>query len=310
MHGTLAGVPEPLWRPLTRVTIGDKPFEHYRAAVYALDLTLAHSTIDPALDITFPNTSPPPRRLEVSSDNVTREWYEKAAAKGDVNAMTNLGVLYANGRGIAQDYKQAREWYGKAAAKGQTTAMTNLGVLYENGQGVAQDYAKAREWYGKAAAKGDVTAKANLERLSIREAAGTERYAEAVQLQEELAARVEAAETKRDGKPGEETAQELNELAWHALFARDFTKAMAVADRAHALLPDDLTIETNRAHALMFLGRGEEAKALYLGYKGKPVADNKLWERVVAEDFVELRKAGLTHPTMADIEKQFGRVTP
>ena len=25
--------------------------------------------------------------------------------------------------------------------------MTNLGVLYDNGQGVAQDYAKAREWY-------------------------------------------------------------------------------------------------------------------------------------------------------------------
>jgi hypothetical protein len=60
----------------------------------------------------------------------------------------------------------------------------------------------------------------------------------------------------------------------------------------------------------MFLGRGEEAKALYLGYKGKPVADNKLWEHVVAEDFVGLRKAGLTHPMMADIEKQLGGVTP
>ena len=33
--------------------------------------------------------------------------------------------------------------------------MTNLGVLYANGRGVAQDYAKAREWYEKAADKGD-----------------------------------------------------------------------------------------------------------------------------------------------------------
>jgi TPR repeat protein len=178
MHGTLAGVPEPLWRPLTRVTMGDKPFEHYRAAVYALDLTLVHGTIDPALDITFPNTSPPPGRPQVSSDsdNVTTrpgalyaaamtilgvlydngqgvaqdynkasEWYEKAAAKGDVTAMTNLGVLYANGRGVAQDYSKAREWFEKGAAKGQTTAMTNLGMLYDNGRGVAQDHSKARE---------------------------------------------------------------------------------------------------------------------------------------------------------------------
>jgi hypothetical protein len=53
----------------------------------------------------------------------------------------------------------------------------------------------------------------------------------------------------REGKPGRETAQSLQEVAWFALFAREFTKALAAADRAHALLPDDLTIETNRAHA-------------------------------------------------------------
>ena len=47
-------------------------------------------------------------------------------------------------------------------------------------------------------------------------------------------------------------------MAWYALFAREFTKALTVADRAHALLPDDLAIETNRAHALMFLGHEED----------------------------------------------------
>jgi TPR repeat protein len=46
--------------------------------------------------------------------------------------------------------------------------MNNLGALYQNGFGVAQDYAKAREWYEKAAAKGDATAKLALERLPIR----------------------------------------------------------------------------------------------------------------------------------------------
>ena len=67
--------------------------------------------------------------------------------------MTNLGVLYANGQGVPQDYAKAREWYEKAAAAGDAAAMRNLGFLYANGQGVPQDYAKAREWYEKAAAQ-------------------------------------------------------------------------------------------------------------------------------------------------------------
>ena len=219
-----------------------------------------------------------------------------------------LGRLYANGEGVAQNYTKAREWWEKAADKGDATAMLYLGRLYYNGHGVAHDYAKAREWFEKAADEGNAEAKANLEKLPIMEANGAGRYAEALQLQETLAARVEEAETKREGKPGEETAQELNGVAWYALFAREFTKALTASDRAHALLPDDLSIETNRAHALMFLERGEEAQALYLAYKGKPVSeqDAKLWERVIAEDFAEFRKAGLTHPMMADIEKALG----
>jgi hypothetical protein len=121
---------------------------------------------------------------------------------------------------------------------------------------------------------------------------------------------VEAVETKREGKPGKETAWKLRDVAWLALIARDFTKALTVSDRAHALLPDDLTIETNRAHALMFLeGREKDAKALYLAHKGKAISsrqDATPWERVIAMDFAEFRKAGLTHPMMPDIEKELG----
>jgi hypothetical protein len=57
----------------------------------------------------------------------------------------------------------------------------------------------------------------------------------------------------------------------------------------------------------MFTGHDEEAKALYLAYKGKPIpASNKLWDQVVVEDFAAFRKAGLTSPMMADIEKELG----
>jgi TPR repeat protein len=248
------------------------------------------------------------RRGPVQDYARARMFFEYAADKGNAYAMLNLGLLYYKGEGVAQDYAKAREWYRKAANKGEARAMIELGVLYENGQGVAQDYAKAREWYEKAADKGSAGAKALLEQLPITEAARAGRYAEALQRQEAYAAKVEEKETKRAGKAGEETAQGLKDVARYALFAREFIKALAVADRAHALLPDDLGIEINRAHALMFLGRGEEAKALYFTYKGKPIPDEngKLWERVIAEDFAEFHKAGLTHPMMADIEKELG----
>ena len=123
-----------------------------------------------------------------------------------------------------------------------------------------------------------------------------------------LAAEAEAVETKRQGKPGNETAEALTPVAWGALFAREFTKALTVSDRAHALLPDNLAIETNRAHALMFLGRQKESETLYLAYKGKSISaqDSRVWERVIADDYVEFRKAGLTHPMMAEIERKLG----
>jgi TPR repeat protein len=235
-----------------------------------------------------------------------RESWEKAADQ-DAEAMSGLGWLYANGLGVAQDYAKAHELFEKAADKGDTGAMTDLGALYANGDGVPQDYAKAREWYEKAAAKGDADAKTALERLSIREAAMAGQYDEALRLEEAFAAKVEAEETTRDGKPGQQTAGALQGVAWAALFAKDYTNALSVADRAHALFPNNLGIETNRAHALMFMGRDEEAKALYLAHRGEVrEPSGKLWEQIIAEDFADFRRAGLTTPMMADIEKELG----
>ena len=41
------------------------------------------------------------------------------AEAGDASAQVNLGVMYANGRGVAQDHVQAHVWYNLAAARGQ-----------------------------------------------------------------------------------------------------------------------------------------------------------------------------------------------
>ena len=48
--------------------------------------------------------------------------------------MVSLGVLYANGQGVAQDFINARELYEKAADKGSADAMYNLGNLCNSRQ--------------------------------------------------------------------------------------------------------------------------------------------------------------------------------
>ncbi|MBQ6206847.1 MAG: toll/interleukin-1 receptor domain-containing protein [Oscillospiraceae bacterium] len=87
-----------------------------------------------------------------------REYWERAAAKGHVNALYDLGVFYSNGYGVKQDYAKAREYYEQAAAKGHASALYNLGYFYDFGYGLKQDYAKAREYYEQAAAKGHASA--------------------------------------------------------------------------------------------------------------------------------------------------------
>jgi TPR repeat protein len=46
------------------------------------------------------------------------EWYQKAAAQGDVTAQYNLGILYEKGIGVQKDNTQAAELFKKAARHG------------------------------------------------------------------------------------------------------------------------------------------------------------------------------------------------
>ena len=71
-----------------------------------------------------------------------REW-KPLAKQGNASAQFNLGMTYANGRGVPQDYKTAVKWYKLAAKQGLIDAQYTLGVLYANGQGVPQDYKTA-----------------------------------------------------------------------------------------------------------------------------------------------------------------------
>jgi tetratricopeptide (TPR) repeat protein len=95
-------------------------------------------------------------------------------------------------------------------------------------------------------------------------------------------------------------------IAYNFILAHNFATALEAVDQAISLAPDKIWLYTNRAHALMFLDRTDEARALYLKYKGQQkVSEDKSWDTVILEDFAEFQKAGLAHPLMQEIEKAF-----
>ncbi len=100
-------------------------------------------------------------------------WYQKAAAQGLAQAQYNLGLMYAEGRGVQRDDVQAVAWYQKAAAQGFAQAQNNLGLMYAEGRGVQRDDVQAVAWLQKAAAQGFAQAQNNLRWIqtkNVREA--------------------------------------------------------------------------------------------------------------------------------------------
>jgi tetratricopeptide (TPR) repeat protein len=98
----------------------------------------------------------------------------------------------------------------------------------------------------------------------------------------------------------------IGDLTISLVLARDFAMALEAADLIHSVSPDTVLLQMYRARALMFLGRVEEARTLYARYqREKNVQNWKPWVALVLEDFAALRKAGLAHPLMDEIEKRF-----
>jgi hypothetical protein len=90
------------------------------------------------------------------------ERLRHAAEQGRADAQNALGVMYDDGRGVAQDPAQAREWFRKAAEQGHAAAQNNLAFMYEVGRGGPLDYGAALKWYRLAAEGGWPAAQASL----------------------------------------------------------------------------------------------------------------------------------------------------
>ena len=71
-----------------------------------------------------------------------------SAEQGYSDAQYDLALMYHNGQGVNQDYKQAVKWYTLVAQQGISNAQYNLALMYSNGLGVTQDQKQAVEWSG------------------------------------------------------------------------------------------------------------------------------------------------------------------
>jgi len=85
-----------------------------------------------------------------------------AALKGDPTAAYEIGVRYAEGKGVTSNFDEAAKWYDRAAQAGVVPAVFRLGTLYEKGLSVKKDIDTARRYYMQAAERGNAKAMHNL----------------------------------------------------------------------------------------------------------------------------------------------------
>ncbi|QOZ37622.1 tetratricopeptide repeat protein [Bradyrhizobium sp. CCBAU 53421] len=96
------------------------------------------------------------------------KWYGRAAQAGVVPAMFRLGTFYEKGLSVKRDFDVARRYYVQAAERGNAKAMHNLAVLDADGGGKGADYKSAAQWFRKAADRGVADSQVNLGILYAR----------------------------------------------------------------------------------------------------------------------------------------------
>ena len=96
------------------------------------------------------------------NDTEAAKWFRLAADQGIADAQNFLGGMYDLGRGVPKSDTEAVKWYRLAADQGNARAQSNLGASYLMGEGVPQDDTEAVKWYRLAADQGNAAAQSTL----------------------------------------------------------------------------------------------------------------------------------------------------
>jgi TPR repeat protein len=92
-------------------------------------------------EITAKGTAPPRHDLAAAFRQTL-----KAAEEGSVPSQAALAMMYANGKGVQQNYAEAGKWWIKAAEGGDLVAARHAWNLYRNGEGVERNPEIANRW--------------------------------------------------------------------------------------------------------------------------------------------------------------------
>ncbi len=102
--------------------------------------------------------------------NMAIFYYEQAIENGSGVAAHNLASIYDGSIGSNSyiDYGKAAKYYKLAEEMGYSSSylFNNLGVLYADGKGVEKNCEMARKYYEKAISMGNTAARNNLDKLS------------------------------------------------------------------------------------------------------------------------------------------------
>jgi len=93
-------------------------------------------------------------------------------------------------------------------------------------------------------------------------------------------------------------------LSWYYLFTKEYVQSEQSARKALELDNTYLLPKTNLAHALLFQNRFTEAEHIYKELSQTIYQDNETYNKVLLNDFVELKKAGvIPENSNEDMEK-------
>jgi TPR repeat protein len=84
--------------------------------------------------------------LHADHPDAAFDFTKKSAEKGYVPAEAALGWMYADGKGVEQNYEEAAKWWTKAAEGGHVLAAENLSLVYRGGSPVKSDAALSAKW--------------------------------------------------------------------------------------------------------------------------------------------------------------------
>jgi uncharacterized protein len=101
----------------------------------------------------------------IAVETTSRRKNSAMADQMHASAQYNLGVMYAYGQGVTQDYQEALKLFRLSAEQGNPEAQCDLGAMHQAGFGVPQDYAQAMMWYLIAKANGSTLPDQNLHQL-------------------------------------------------------------------------------------------------------------------------------------------------